>query len=122
MRNPHAGEPFTDSDDQISEHLQDLSIPALLMACVHMTDDEDVRRRILDGPLKPAGIFLNEVQGFMSEPDRDAARTLALGIITDYRDRGCPDPAPVDAATRQPPHLGPHRRALRRAVVRRASS
>lgn len=101
MRNPHAGEPFTDSDDQISEHLQDLSIPALLMACVHMTDDEDVRRRILDGPLKPAGIFLNEVQGFMSEPDRDAARTLALGIITDYRDRGCPDPAPVDAATLQ---------------------
>ncbi len=56
MRNPHAGQPFTASDEQISAALADVSVPALLMACVHMTDDEAVRRRILDGPLKPAGI------------------------------------------------------------------
>jgi len=98
MRHPHAGEPFTDSDADIAAALQDVSIPALLMACVHMTDDPAVRQSILDGPLRPAGLFLNEVQGFMSEDDKAAARNLALQIITDYRDRGCPDPAPVDPA------------------------
>lgn len=98
MRNPNAGEPFTDSDDAIATFLQDVSIPTLLMSCVHMTDDDAVRRSILDGPLRPAGLFLNEVQGFMSEEDKAAARTLALDVIRDYRDRGCPDPDPVDAA------------------------
>ena len=96
MRNPNAGEPFTDSDDAIAAALQDVSIPTLLLSCVHMTDDESVRRSILDGPLKPAGLFLNEVQGYMSEEDKAAARTLALDIIRDYRDRGCPEPAPID--------------------------
>jgi len=95
MRNPHAGEPFTDSDEAIAAALEDVSVPALLMSCVHMTDDEDVRRRILDGPIKPMGLFLNEVQGFMSEEDKAAARALALDIIGDYRDRGCPEPRPV---------------------------
>ena len=98
MRNPHAGVPFTDSDAAIADSLQDLSIPALLMSCVHMTDDDAVRASILEGPLRPAGLFLNEVQGFMSEEDKTAARALALGIITDYRDRGCPEPAPVPPA------------------------
>ena len=95
MRNPHAGEPFTDSDEAIAAALEDVSVPALLMSCVHMSDDEDVRRRILDGPIKPMGLFLNEVQGFMSEEDKAAARALALDIIGDYRDRGCPEPRPV---------------------------
>lgn len=98
MRNPHAGEPFTDSDAEIARALQDVSIPALLMSCVHMTDDDAVRQSILDGPLRPAGLFLNEVQGFMSEEDKSAARALALDIITDYRDRGCPEPTPVPPA------------------------
>ena len=96
MRNPHAGQVFTDSDDEIAAALHDVSVPALLMSCVHMTDDEAVRRDILDGRLRPAGIFLNEVQGFMSEADKAAARALALDIIRDYRDRGCPEPGPID--------------------------
>jgi 4-hydroxyacetophenone monooxygenase len=98
MRNPHAGVPFNDSAAAIAEALQDLSIPALLMSCVHMTDDDAVRASILVGPLRPAGLFLNEVQGFMSEQDKAAARALAQEIITDYRDRGCPEPAPVPPA------------------------
>lgn len=91
MRNPHAGEPFTDSDEEIVAALADVSVPALLLSCVHMTDDEAVRRSILEGPLRPAGIFLNEVQGFMSEDDKAAARALALDVIRNYRDRGCPN-------------------------------
>jgi 4-hydroxyacetophenone monooxygenase len=94
MRNPHAGEPFTSSDSEIAAALQDVSIPALLLSCIHMSGDAS----LLDGPLKPAGIFLNEVQGYMSEPDKAAAREYALDVIRDYRDRGCPEPGPVDTA------------------------
>ncbi|MBV9091159.1 MAG: NAD(P)/FAD-dependent oxidoreductase [Mycobacteriaceae bacterium] len=94
MRNPYAGTPFTTSDAEIAAALEDVSIPALLLSCVHMSGDAS----LLDGPLRPAGIFLNEVQGFMSEQDKATARKLALGIIGDYRDRGCPEPAPVGAA------------------------
>lgn len=96
MRNRHAGQPFTDSDETIAAALQDVSIPALMMACIHMTDDDAVRREILEGPVRPLGLFLNEVQGYMSEEDKAAARATALEIIKGYRDRGCPEPAPVD--------------------------
>lgn len=94
LRNPHAGAPFTDSDAEIAAALADVSVPALLLSCVHMSGDS----ALLDGPLKPAGLFLNEIQGYMSEQDLAAARALALDIICDYRDRGCPEPEPVDAA------------------------
>ena len=99
MRNPHSGAPFTAdefSDEQIARALQDVSIPTLLLSCVHMTDDPAVRDSILTGDLRPQGLFLNEVQGFMSEEDQQAARELAIGIIVDWRDRGCPEPDPVD--------------------------
>jgi 4-hydroxyacetophenone monooxygenase len=92
-RNPYSGMPFTTSDAEIAAALEDVSIPALLVSCVHMSGDAS----LLDGPLRPAGIFLNEVQGFMSEEDKATARKVALDIIRDYRDRGCPEPAPVDA-------------------------
>ncbi|MGI9161419.1 MAG: NAD(P)-binding domain-containing protein [Mycobacterium sp.] len=98
MRNPHAGVPFTDSDAAIAAALRDVSIPTLLMSCVHMTDDDAVRRSIIEGPLRPLGLFLNEVQGYLSEEDKAKARALALGIFADYRDRGCPEPKPVDPA------------------------
>jgi 4-hydroxyacetophenone monooxygenase len=93
MRNPHAGVPFTSSDAEIAAALEDVSIPALLLSCIHMSGSD----ALLDGPIRPAGIFLNEVQGYMSEEDKAAARALALDIIRDYRDRGCPEPTPVDA-------------------------
>ncbi|PRC56609.1 4-hydroxyacetophenone monooxygenase, partial [Mycobacterium sp. ITM-2017-0098] len=34
-------------------------------------------------------------QGFMSEEDKARARAAALTAIVDYRDRGCPAPAPL---------------------------
>ena len=69
MRNPHAGEPFTTSDDEIAEALLDVSIPTLMLSLVHMSGDPELIR----GDLKPAGLFLNEVQGYMSEEDKAAA-------------------------------------------------
>ncbi len=97
MRNPHAGLPFTASDfsdEQLAAALDDLSVPALLVSCVHMSRPED-RAEILDGPLRPAGSFLNEFQGFMPPEDQTRARALALGVVRDWRDRGCPEPEPI---------------------------
>lgn len=94
MRNPHAGLPFTAtdmSDAAIATALADVSVPTLLLSCLHITGDAS----LLDGPLRPQGLFLNEVQGFMPEDDKAKARTLALDVIRSWRDRGCPEPAPI---------------------------
>jgi 4-hydroxyacetophenone monooxygenase len=93
VRNPHAGQPFTTPDEEIAEALLDVSIPTLMLSLVHMTGDPELIR----GDLRPAGVFLNEVQGFMSEEDKAAVRKIALDVITDYRDRGCPEPDPISA-------------------------
>jgi 4-hydroxyacetophenone monooxygenase len=71
VRNPHAGQPFTNSDEEIAEALLDVSIPTLMLSLVHMAGDPVLIR----GALKPAGLFLNEVQGYMSEEDKSAVRT-----------------------------------------------
>jgi 4-hydroxyacetophenone monooxygenase len=91
VRNPHAGQPFTTSDEELADALLDVSIPTLMLSLVHMSGDPTLIR----GALKPAGLFLNEVQGYMSEDDKAAARTVALKVIADYRDRGCPEPDPI---------------------------
>ncbi|MGA3146563.1 MAG: NAD(P)/FAD-dependent oxidoreductase [Acidimicrobiales bacterium] len=93
MRNPHAGEPFDTGDAEIAEALADVSIPTLMLSLVHMSGDPELIR----GRLKPAGLFLNEVQGYMTEEDKAEVRTIALDIIRQYRDRGCPEPEPISA-------------------------
>lgn len=90
MRNRYAGEPFTTADSEIAAALEHVSIPTLLLSCVHITGDP---RFIRD--FRQNGIFLNEIQGFMSEDDKARARAEALQVIVDYRDRGCPQPAPL---------------------------
>ena len=93
MRNPHAGEPFDTSDAEIAEALLDVSIPTLMVSMVHMANDPEIIR----GRLKPEGLFLNEVQGYMSEDAKAEVRALALEVIREYRDRGCPEPEPISA-------------------------
>ncbi|WAJ42736.1 NAD(P)/FAD-dependent oxidoreductase [Mycobacterium sp. Aquia_216] len=91
MRSPYSGRPFTTSTPEIAAALEDVSIPTLLLSLVHITGDP---RFIRD--FKQMGIFLNEVQGFMSEDDKARARAEALTAITDYRERGCPEPEPLN--------------------------
>jgi|tagenome__1003787_1003787.scaffolds.fasta_scaffold20989172_6 4-hydroxyacetophenone monooxygenase len=91
MRNPHSGEPFTTSDEDIATALLDVSIPTLMCSLVHMSGDPELIR----GRLRPTGLMLNEVQGYMTEDDQAEVRALALDVIRDYRDRGCPEPEPV---------------------------
>ncbi len=90
MRSRYAGQPFTTPTADIAAALEQVSIPTLLLSLVHITGDPRFVREF-----KPAGIFLNEVQGFMSEDDKTRARSAALQVITGYRDRGCPEPAPL---------------------------
>src|SRR3954467_14310781 len=94
MRNQHAGLPFDTSDAEIAEALADVSIPTLMLSLVHMSADPELIR----GRLRPAGLFLNEVQGYMTEEDKAEVRALALQVIREYRDRGCPEPEPLSAA------------------------
>jgi 4-hydroxyacetophenone monooxygenase len=88
--NSYAGQPFTSSDAEIAAALEQVSIPTLLLSLVHITGDPRFIREF-----KQAGVFLNEVQGFMSEEDKARAREVALPVIADYRDRGCPGPVPL---------------------------
>src|SRR3954447_6038584 len=92
-RNPHAGLPFDDDDATIAAALEDVSIPTLMLSLVHITGDPELIR----GRLRPQGLFLNEVQGYMSEEDKAEVRRIALDIIRDYRDRGCTLPPPPSA-------------------------
>jgi 4-hydroxyacetophenone monooxygenase len=65
-----AGAPITDDDASIAAALEDVSIPTLMLSMVHMTGDASLLR----GPLRPTGVFLNEVQGFMSEEAKAQVR------------------------------------------------
>lgn len=91
-RSFHVGQPFTTPDADIAAALEQVSIPTLLLSLVHITGDPRYIREF-----KQAGLFLNEVQGFMSEEDKARARGVALPVIADYRDRGCPVPDPLPA-------------------------
>ncbi|OBB14704.1 4-hydroxyacetophenone monooxygenase [Mycolicibacterium setense] len=91
-RSFHVGQPFTTSDADIAAALEQVSIPTLLLSLVHITGDPRFIREF-----KQAGLFLNEVQGFMSEEDKARVREVALPVIADYRDRGCPAPDPLPA-------------------------
>ncbi len=89
-RNPHAGLPFTDDDATIAAALEDVSVPALMCSMVHITGDPVWVR----GDIKPAGLFLNEYQGYLDEDTKAEARRRALPAILEFRDRGCVLPAP----------------------------
>src|SRR5262245_11323151 len=91
MRNQWAGRVFDTSDEDIAAALLDVSIPTLMMSLVHITGDPGLIR----GALKPGGLFLNEVQGFMSDDDKAKVRAIARHVLRTYRDRGCLEPAPL---------------------------
>ncbi len=87
--------PVTEDDETIAAYLEDVSVPTLLMSMVHLTGD----RSILDECPRPAGIYLNEVQGFMSPEDQAAVRRRAVDVIAVFRDGGCTLPPPPTPST-----------------------
>lgn len=90
-----AGESIHDDDATIAAALEEASIPCLLMSVIHMSGDAG----LLDGELRPLMCFLNDMQCAMPPDAQAEVRRLALGVIRDYRDRGCTLPPPPDDAT-----------------------
>lgn len=86
---------ITEDDAQIAAALEEASIPTLMMSMIHMSGDAG----LLDGPIRPVGVYVNEYQGFMSEPDKAAVRAQALEVIRRFRDGGCVLPPPPSAQT-----------------------
>jgi len=82
-------------DAQIAKALEDASIPTLMMSMIHMSGDAS----LLDGDIRPTGVFINEYQGYMSEEDKATVRAQALEVIKRFRDGGCQLPPPPDAKT-----------------------
>jgi 4-hydroxyacetophenone monooxygenase len=87
------GLPFNDSDDVLRAAIDEASVPALLMSMVHMTGDIG----LLDELPKPFMLIPMDLQGGMSEADKQAVRERAYDVVRDYRDRGCPVPFLPDA-------------------------
>ena len=90
--NPHAGLPITDDDATIAAMLEDVSIPTLMLSMVHMTGDPSWIR----GDIRPLGLFLNEIQGYMPEDQKAEVRARALEAIIAFRDGGSVLPPPPD--------------------------
>ena len=82
-------------DELIARALQDASIPTLMMSMIHMSGDAS----LLDGAIRPAGAYINEYQGYMSEEDKATVRAQALQVIKTFRDGGCQLPPPPDRDT-----------------------
>ena len=84
-RNPHAGEPFTDTDEEIVAALEDVSVPALLCSLVHMTGDPSWVR----GSVKPRIAVSLEFQSGIPDDELAEVRRRAAPVIAAYRDGGC---------------------------------
>src|SRR5262245_22009871 len=85
MRNPHAGEPFTDDDATIATALEDVSVPALLCSLVHMTGDP----RWVRGDIQPRVALSLDIQSGIPADELAEVRRRALPVIAGYRDGGC---------------------------------
>ncbi|HBU02287.1 MAG TPA: 4-hydroxyacetophenone monooxygenase, partial [Acidimicrobiaceae bacterium] len=92
--NPHVGLTITDDDAKIEAMLADVSIPTLVLSMVHMTGDASWIR----GPIRPLGLFLNEIQGYLPEEQKAEIRARALEAIIGFRDAGCVLAPPPDEA------------------------
>lgn len=86
--------PITDDDETIARLLDDVSVPTLLCAMVHITGDPTWIR---DEAIKPQGLFLNIYDGFMSPEAQTEARARALPHILAFRDSGGELPPPPSA-------------------------
>lgn len=93
MRNPHAGEPFTDGDAAVAAALDDVAIPALLCSLVHMTGDVSWIR---DFPTRTVPSSLDYQCGLTTEEQAEIRRR-AVPTIAAYRDGGC-EPVALDDA------------------------
>ncbi|MGI9285393.1 MAG: hypothetical protein ACR2P1_08385, partial [Pseudomonadales bacterium] len=86
---------ITEDDAFIAEALESASVPALMLAMVHMSGDTN----LFEGDIKPGMAFMGEIQGFLTAEQQAEVRGQALQVIRDYREGGCQLPAPPDRKT-----------------------
>ena len=91
----HTGTGIPRDDTLIAAALEEASIPCLVMSMIHMSGDSS----FLDSPLRPAGVYINEFQGYMDEEARAGIRQQALELIRNFRDAGCQLPPPPSPDT-----------------------
>jgi 4-hydroxyacetophenone monooxygenase len=87
-------QPITEDDRTIEAALCEAQVPSLMLALVHLTGD----RELLRGEIRPSNdfaTFMGDPQSGISEADQVKVRALALRVLRDYRERGCPAPAPL---------------------------
>ncbi|GAB5451659.1 MAG: NAD(P)/FAD-dependent oxidoreductase [Halioglobus sp.] len=84
-----------DADDEVlSRALAEAHVPALMAAITHITGSTEHLR----GAIRPVVIPLAEEEDGLTEDQRNEARALALQLLRNYRDAGCPPlTAPDDA-------------------------
>ena len=75
----------------------DVSIPTLMLSLVHMSGDPEPDPRRAEA----RGALPQRSAGLHAEEDKAAVRKIALEVIADYRDRGCPEPEPSPGYTRE---------------------
>jgi len=103
MRNPHAGEPFTDDDAAIATSLDEVSVPALLCSLVHMTGDPGWIR----GDIRPRVAMSLDIQSGIPAEELAEARRRARPAVAEYRDGGCrPAELPPDLLREMMSFLG----------------
>ena len=83
------GLPFDDPDDVVRAAVEEASVPALLMSMVHMTGDVG----LLDELPGPYALIAMDLQGAMSEDDKNRVRRRAFEVIVDYRTVGVRRPS-----------------------------
>lgn len=90
-----AGLGIHEDDATIAAALEEASIPCLMMSMIHMSGDTS----LLDGDIKPLGVYINEFQGYMDEDAKARIRKQALDVIKKFRDGGCQLPPPPSPKT-----------------------
>ena len=86
---------ITEDDQTIRAALEEVHIPSLMVALVHLSGDA----KLLRGDIKPQMSFLGDPQGGITPEQQEEVRALALDALRSYRDSGCQLPPPPTAET-----------------------
>ena len=84
-----------DDDDTIRDALEHANAPVTLAALVHLTGDVELLR----GDIRVDNSRARDLQRGIGRKQQASIRAMALQVLTDYRDRGCPAAAPLAPET-----------------------
>ena len=90
-------ETITESDDELRAILDEAELPPLLPALAYATGD----LTILKEHLRPDPLLMAMPQGGLTDEQQAEVKSLALDVLTRFRDDGCVPSPPPDEATTQ---------------------